>query len=328
MNGMSDVEACRYVGLDASITYADMQEVISDNWRVSITKQYIKEGNQITHYVVETPQGHLTYIQGANEMTTWMMEHLIKADEDIYLIKKYRPVPKLNKTGLQKLYDNLGEDGIVRTFIYGYQGGCWQDACELYGAEKMIYATFDKPNWVHELLNILLEKKLQYINESLSGAKVDLVETGGGAASNNLISPDIHEEFCMPYDRKMHDALHAIGHKSTYHTCGGMTKILDLIIQNGCDASETLSPVGMGGDIVDPIPVVQKFQGKVAMIGGMDQSNILTSGTPLQIQNEVKRLFEGFGMQGGYIMSASDHFFHTPVENLIAFANTGKECRY
>jgi len=64
------------------------------------------------------------------------------------------------------------------------------------------------------------------------------------------------------------------------------------------------------------------------MIGGMDQFNILTSGTRERIRAEVRRLFEGFGRDGGYILSASDHFFDTPAENLRAFAEAAKECEY
>ena len=64
------------------------------------------------------------------------------------------------------------------------------------------------------------------------------------------------------------------------------------------------------------------------MIGGMDQFHILTSGTKEQIKAEVRRLFDGFGRDGGYIMSASDHFFDAPVENLLVFAQAAKECVY
>ena len=99
--------------------------------------------------------------------------------------------------------------------------------------------------------------------------------------------------------------------------------ILDLIVENGTDASETLSPPGVGGNITAPEKVRAVFGGKVAMIGGMDQFNVLTSGTKPEIQAEVRRLFEGFGKAGGYVCSASDHFFETPVENLKAFAGGG-----
>jgi uroporphyrinogen-III decarboxylase len=107
-----------------------------------------------------------------------------------------------------------------------------------------------------------------------------------------------------------------------------MMHILDLIVENGTDASETLAPPGVGGNITEPEKVRAVFGSKVAMIGGMDQFNILTSGTKEEIRAETRRLFEGFGKDGGYVCSASDHFFETPVENLKAFADTGRECVY
>jgi hypothetical protein len=72
----------------------------------------------------------------------------------------------------------------------------------------------------------------------------------------------------------------------------------------------------------------EAFGGRLAMIGGLDQFNVLTSGTPEQIQQETQRLFEGFGRDGGYICSASDHFFETPVAHLKTFAAAARECTY
>jgi uroporphyrinogen decarboxylase len=104
--------------------------------------------------------------------------------------------------------------------------------------------------------------------------------------------------------------------------------ILDLILQNGADASETLAPPGVGGNIREPSLVREKFAGRIAMIGGMDQFHILTEGARDQIRAEVRRLFDGYGRDGGYIMAASDHFFDAPRENLIAFAEAARECAY
>jgi hypothetical protein len=153
--------------------------------------------------------------------------------------------------------------------------------------QALILECSDNPDWVHRLLRALLERKLRFIEESLKGAKFDLIETGGGAASDTVISPELHREFCLPYDRQVHDALHSVGHKATYHTCGGMMHILDQVVENGADASETLAPPGVGGNIADPARVRQAYGGKVAMIGGMDQFNILTGGTSEEIRAEV-----------------------------------------
>ena len=213
-------------------------------------------------------------------------------------------------------YGRVGDQGILRGFVWGDQAGCWQHACCLMPVEDLILKCMDNPGWVHRLLGALLERKLRFIEESLTGAKFDIVETGGGAASDTVISPKLHREFCLPYDRRMHQALHRAGQRATYHTCGGMMHILDLIVENGADASETLSPPGVGGTITEPARVKAAFRGRLAMIGGLDQFRILGKGSAAEIRQEVRRLFEGFGPDGGYICSASDHFFEVPVENL------------
>jgi uroporphyrinogen-III decarboxylase len=142
-----------------------------------------------------------------------------------------------------------------------------------------------------------------------------------------VISPQLHEQFCLPYDRQVHDALHSLGFKVAYHTCGGTLKLEELIVANGCDVSETLAPVSIGGN-QEPWEYRRKIGNRLALIGGMDQYAVLTSGTKEDIRAMVFKLFDTVGAEGGYIMSASDHFFETPVENLRVFADAAKECVY
>lgn len=339
MGGVDALTAFKQVGLDASIAHFELMGqfwipdatdyiVQSPGWREEIKVVSADPDHRIVHHTVTTPEGALTYKTGGDRTTTWITEYMIKRHEDVDLIAKYMPVPTLDKARVARAYDEVGDAGILRGFVWGDQGGCWQHACCLMEAQDLILEAFDHPDWVHRLMRVLLEKKLRFIEESLAGAKFDLIETGGGAASDTLISPDLHRAFCLPYDRQMHDALRAAGHRSAYHTCGGMMRILDCILANGCDASETLSPPGVGGNIREPAKVREAFGGRLAMIGGLDQFHILSDGTPAQIRAEIRRLFEGFGPDGGYICSASDHFFETPPENLRIFAEAGRECAY
>ncbi len=222
-------------------------------------------------------------------MTTWVTEYLIKHDDDIRLIEKYMPVPRLDPGPVGRAYDAVGDDGILRGFVWGDQAGCWQHAACLIDIQALILRTFDDPDWVHELLRILLEKKLRFI-ESMKGARFDLIETGGGAASSTLISPALHAEFCLPYDRKMHDALHALGFKIVYHTCGGTQGIEEHIVANGCDASETLAPTSIGGN-QEPWEFKAKIAGRLALIGGLDQFNVLTEGSARDDPGQGPRAF-------------------------------------
>jgi len=100
---------------------------------------------------------------------------------------------------------------------------------------ELIMRCLDAPGWVHRFLAFLLDKKLKFV-ESIKGAKFDLVENGGGAASSTVISPAMHKEFCTPDHRRIHDALHSLGFLVTYHTCGGTRGIEELSIANGADA--------------------------------------------------------------------------------------------
>jgi uroporphyrinogen decarboxylase len=339
LDGMDALDAFKACGLDASIQYfeamgqfwipnAEKFVVQSPQWREDVKVIKDDPDNKLLDHTITTPGGQLTYKTGGNRTTTWITEYLVKRHEDVELIEKYMPVAGLNKQAIAAEHDRVGDAGILRGFVWGDQAGCWQHACCLMAEEQLILECHDNPDWVHRLLLALLDRKLRFIEDSLRGAKFDLIETGGGAGSDTVISPKLHREFCLPYDRQIHDALHRAGHRTTYHTCGGMMHVLDLIVANGTDASETLSPPGVGGNITDPQQVRAAFGGKMAMIGGMDQFNILTKGTPEQIRAEVRRLFQGFGCDGGYICSASDHFFDAPIENLKAFAAAARQCTY
>ena len=339
MGGMSDLDAFEASGMDAAVQYfeamgqfwvPDAEEHLlqTPEWRDEIEVVNANPENKILHHSITTPDGTLTYKTGGNRKTTWITEYLIKHHDDIELIRKYMPVAQVDRAAITSAHDRVGDRGILRGFVWGDQAGCWQHAACLMDIQDLILESIDNPEWVHALLRILQDKKLQFIEESLRGARFDLIETGGGSASDTVISPRLHEEFCLPYDREMHRALHDIGHICTYHTCGGMMGILDLILANECDASETLTPPGVGGNVIYPETVRGVFGGRIAMIGGMDQHNLLTSGTPEAVHAEVHRLFEGFGSDGGYILSCSDHFFDAPPENLRAYGEAALDCTY
>jgi len=333
MNGIDLLAAFEMVGMDADFSHyprytSQDLESCDRHWQEDAKVICDDPDNTIKHHTITTPEGNLTYKTGANRITSWVTEYLIKQAQDIDLLEKYLPVPKFDTRQAIKAYDDLGDKGILRGYVWGDQPGCWQHACCLMDPQDLIMAAIDDPEWVHRFLSILLEKKLEFIEKSLAVAKYDIIETGGGAGSDTVISPALHRQFCLPYDRKLHQALHEAGHKVVYHTCGGMMNILDLILQNGADASETLSPPSNGGNITNPERVRKVFSGKIAMVGGMDQFNIMGNSDQNIIRQETQRLFEGFGKDGGYICSTCDHFFDVPVENLITFSQSAKECVY
>mgnify|MGYP005855305691 CR=1 FL=1 len=337
LRGISELEAFETFGLDAAIQFfqdtgqfwltdADFTRFSTPKWRDEVEVISADPDNRVCRHTIRTPGGTLTYGAAGNRQTTWITECLIKRDEDIRLVEKYMPVPSLDTAAANRAWEEIGDRGILRGFVWGDQAGCWQHAACLIDIQELMLRSFDKPEWVHELLGILLEKKLRFI-ETMKGARFDLVETGGGAASSTLISPALYEEFCLPYDRKLHNALHSLGFNVVYHTCGGTKGIEEMIVANGCDASETLAPPSIGGN-QEPWEFKAKIGRRLALIGGLDQFNVLTSGTKEEIRAMVRTLFEKVGYEGGYILSCCDHFFDAPPENIRIYAEAARDCIY
>ncbi|MCJ7739626.1 MAG: hypothetical protein MUQ10_20335, partial [Anaerolineae bacterium] len=246
------------------------------NWRT--TRREV--GPNQWQEVIETPEGTLTHTRASNVFTTWSTEHIIKTERDFALWEKYVPVPiSVDWTPVADAQRRIGEKGIVRGSFFGFgQGSPWQDFCTMYGTEPSIMATFDEPDWVHHVLETLLEKKLAVI-ERAGRFEMDLVETGGGAGSSTVISPRIHREFCLPYDQRQIEALHAGGTKVVYHLCGGLMPLLELVAENGADGLETMTPPLMGAD-VDLVEANRRVGNRLFFIGGFDQNQGFEQGTP------------------------------------------------
>jgi hypothetical protein len=326
LDGMDILAAFRYFGMDACVDVVPLLRVDSPEWRVETRED--RDGDIVrTELTVTTPGGSLHYRTEANPYTGWLTEPPIKELEQIHLIDKYWPAPRIDVARVIAARAELGEDGVIQGLPGGWrQPGPWQDACEWVGTQRMIMEAHDHPDWVHELLEILTRKSLETI-ESMTGAPYDVMLTGGGAASSTVISPKLHREYCLPYDRVIHNALHTLGYKASYHTCGGMMPILELVAANGCDCMEPFAPAGMGGD-ADLTEAKRRVGARTCMKGGFDQYNVLELGTPEEIRQSVHRAFAEAGAGGGFILCTSDHFYNVPVENLRAYTSAAQECIY
>jgi hypothetical protein len=352
MDGKSDLEVFEHFGMDpihwtgpylpapAEGAYFDpaqeepqnprfSRRIVSDEWRIT-AEQVPNSRYATTRYTITTPAGELTTVLQGNEYTTWVSEHLIKEKTDIDIIGKYATAPLADVEEVNRQAETFGERGLIRGAICGFdiygQPGTWQDAAVLFGIEGLIMATFDDPDWVHELLGILYRRKEGYVR-SLKGAKYDLLELGGGDASTTVISPKIFREFVAPYDSKLIALAHEAGQRIVYHTCGGMMPILEDIAGMKPDAMETFTPPDMGGDARLAEAKV-RIGDQVCMIGGFDQHHYFVDCAEADTRAEVRRCFTAAGAGGGYILSPSDHFFDAEPALLAAFADEARHCSY
>ncbi|MBS6194180.1 MAG: hypothetical protein KH828_01185 [Clostridiales bacterium] len=330
MGGCDTQQFFAEMGLDPICWVDDYQytEEQKENWRIE-SEVLSNSQYHTVRYHIHTPAKTLSTVLQSNQYTTWVAEHLLKEKNDIDILERYMPSPKAGIESVKraaKEHPNCLIRGSVPSFDIFGQPGCWQDLACIYGIQDLIMETFDDPEWVKEALKIIQRRKLEYI-QTLDKAPYDILEDGGGDASTTVISPAIFDEFVAPFDTPVIKAVQEKGIRVVYHTCGGMMPILENIADMGPNAMETFTPVDMGGD-VDLAEAKQRIGERVCMIGGFDQFHYYTGCTEEATRRKVRECFEEAGAGGGFILSASDHFFDADPKLIKAFADEAAKCIY
>lgn len=332
LKGMTDLEAYEFTGVDP-VLYRNPDYIFADkdlnNWQVRFIELGTDaDGNSRYRQEITTPKKILWNEGANNKYTGWITTQLIKNEEDFAVWDEYAPVPvKVDWTPVTEAKKLLGDRGIVRGAFFDFgQGSPWQSFVGyMYELETAIYDYIDKPEWIEFVMERMLKKKMRAI-EIAGKFEYDLVETGGGAGSSTVISPSMHKQICLPYDKIQHEAIKNAGSKVVYHLCGGLMPLLETVAQNGADALETMTPPSMGGDC-DLKKAAERVGDKLCFIGGFDQNAGFERGTKEVIERSVQQIFHS-KPAGGLVISPSDHFFFGDPENIRFFAECAKKCVY
>jgi uroporphyrinogen decarboxylase len=319
-----DMDYAIYVSPDYKYRDSDLERWRTEHKDLGVDA----DGQHHWEATIHTPEGDLHHKGAYNSVTGWETEHLVKNERDFELWARYRPVPiAADFSRIQEARNKLGDRGIVRSHPFSAgQGSPWQSYCYLVGTQPAIMQAIDTPDFVLHALNCILEQTLR-VTALWKGTPADMVEAGGGAGSNTVISPALFETFCLPFDQKQTEAFHDAGVKVVYHLCGGLMHMLELVVKTGVDGLETMTPPEMGGDC-DLSAASRRVGDKLFFIGGFDQNAGLENGSPAAAREMVFKCFEATRDHAGYIIAPSDHFFHGAPENLQAFADAARECRY
>lgn len=169
--------------------------------------------------------------------------------------------------------------------------------------KKMLYA---EPKLLHALLDKLADSVILYLNAQIkAGAQAVMVfDTWGGVLAHRD-----YQDFSLQYMHKIVDGL-IREHEGrrvpvTLFTKGGGLW-LESIANTGCDA------VGLDWT-VDIADARARIGHKVALQGNMDPSVLYA--TPARIQQEVRRILDGFGNGSGHVFNLG-HGIHQDVPEI------------
>lgn len=184
-------------------------------------------------------------------------------------------------------------------------------AGRLMDVTEIMYACYDEPETVH----IVLEKATEFL------VKYALAMKDAGADGifmaeplTGILSPDMAEEFSVPYVKKIIDSVQSESFPVIYHNCGNsVPKMLDKLFTQGAFAYHFGNAVDMG-------EVLENAPADVICMGNIDPAACFANGTAESVKNATAVLMSRCGKYKNFIPSSGcDIPAKTSWDNINAF---------
>lgn len=197
----------------------------------------------------------------------------------------------------------------------GWVEGALAECCDLMEIQQAFVNLLDEPEAMEHLLDICMQQSLWFAKEQIA-AGADIIGIGDAAAS--LVGHDLYEEFVLPYQKKMIQAVHDMGAKVKLHICGNLNPVLDLIAQTGADIADL-------DHMVDIKRASEIFPESMSICGNFDPVGVLYSGTPELVKQEVRRCKEISRKNHNFISAGCEVPKGTPLANMKAMQEALEE---
>jgi uroporphyrinogen decarboxylase len=151
-----------------------------------------------------------------------------------------------------------------------------------------------------------------------AGGKIDAIGMYNdlGNQRGMMISPALYRKYFKELQREYVRMVKEYGASIFYHSCGGITDILEDLIDIGIDILDPLQLNAMG---LTPGELAVRCGDRIAFHGGISIQDLMVRSTPGQVEESVRELKQALGVYGKYVLSCS-HLIQmdVPVENIEA----------
>ncbi len=185
------------------------------------------------------------------------------------------------------------------------------------------------PKLAGKIMDRVLMMQLAYWEKvfEIAGDLIDVALVHDDFAGQNqmLISPRTYRQLCKPRHKQLCDLIHSRSKAKVFlHSCGAIRPVIPDLIEIGVDI---LNPVQVSATGMDSAELKREY-GKDLVFwgGGVDTQNVLWSGTPQQVRDEVKRRITDLMPAGGFVFAAVHNIQqNVPPENILAMWETLQE---
>ena len=173
----------------------------------------------------------------------------------------------------------------------------FERAWTLAGMEELLVAMVLEKPFAHRLLDRILEYDLEVVRQALR-FDVDGVRFGDdwGGQRGLLMGPALWREFIKPRVAQLYGLVKAAGKRVFIHCCGKVDELFSELIEIGVDVFNPFQP-----EVMDVEQMKRRYGGEITFFGGISTQKTLPYASAAELKEEVRRLLDRVGRQGGYI---------------------------
>ena len=306
--GVEDLNNCNDVKSVAADIYKKFgidvtRAFYNPKWQIGVVDSWIK-------YLKVPETG---WVVKYNEDTSWVEERPYKTLEDLYKNMPYIPDEKVIEADFVKSYIQTRDSFAPDVLYIPTIGGFLDLSYRFIDYELFCQGIFEEPELMDALMDVFFAMQKSYMSiyakHNLGPALVYCDDIA--FKTSLLFSPSFLEKKYFPRLKELFAPVKEKGIKVIYHSDGHLNAILDNLIDCGIDALNPLEKLA-DMDIVD----IRRKYPKLALVGGIDCSQLLAFGTQDDIKKEVERIIRSIGSYGGIILGSTSEIHNgVPPEN-------------
>ncbi len=229
----------------------------------------------------------------------WERRYIDTVEEFERLAKAPRHARPFDGSAYEADYAKVGNRGVVQIWIQHPLGSLVRSA-----KMEEIYAWLLAEN---ELVHTFLESYTSRVVESVRALDGQVHAPVFLSAALEMLTPpwlgrDAFEEFAFPYDKRVNDAIHAIGGRHRAHCHGNCGQYLERFAEMGIDAIEPLEPPPYGDN--DLARAKRQVGGRMLLSGNIPSQNFLRMSKD-EIRQAVKDAIQAGAPGGGFTLSCT-----------------------
>jgi len=195
---------------------------------------------------------------------------------------------------------------------------------DLFGFEGMMTALHDAPRSVFNVMDKSLETTLAYA-QAFKDAGGDGIRVEECLASADMISPQMYEQFVLPYEERLFTQLCRIGLKTILYFCGDVTPRLPALRQLPIDA--LMVEESKKNFTIDIAEVRAAVGAELCLLGNIDSYAVVQKGTDKELATQVARQIQVAGTNGAFIVGVGSPLpLDTPPEQVDKLVRYAHEC--